>query len=106
MEALREITEKLSQYSSFPVQDSNRGPLEWESKALSQHRVALILIIIIIIIIIIVVIVVVGPPMWSSGGPSSIPGTTRKKVVGLEQGPLSLVRTTEELLERKVAAPV
>jgi hypothetical protein len=26
--------------------------------------------------------------------------------VGLEQGPLSLVSTTEELLERKVAAPV
>jgi hypothetical protein len=32
----------------------------------------------------------------------SIPGTTRKKkVVGLERGPLSLVSTTEELLERK-----
>jgi hypothetical protein len=28
------------------------------------------------------------------------------KVVGLEQGPLSLVSTTEELLDRKVAAPV
>jgi hypothetical protein len=41
-----------------------------------------------------------------SGGPSSIPGTTKKKVVGLERGPLSLVSTTEELLERKVAAPV
>jgi hypothetical protein len=27
-------------------------------------------------------------------------------VVGLERGPLSLVRITEELLERKVAAPV
>jgi hypothetical protein len=26
--------------------------------------------------------------------------------VGLERGPLSLVSTTEELLERKVAAPV
>jgi hypothetical protein len=36
-----------------------------------------------------------------SGGPGSIPGTTRKKVVGLERGPLSLVITTEELLERK-----
>jgi hypothetical protein len=34
-------------------------------------------------------------------------GTTRKKkVVGLERGPLSLVITTEELLDRKVAAPV
>jgi hypothetical protein len=30
----------------------------------------------------------------------------RKKVVGLERGPLSLVGTTEELLDRKVAAPV
>jgi hypothetical protein len=26
--------------------------------------------------------------------------------VGLERGPLSLVSTTEELLERKLAAPV
>jgi hypothetical protein len=29
-----------------------------------------------------------------------------KTVVGLERGPLSLVSTTEELLDRKVAAPV
>jgi hypothetical protein len=29
----------------------------------------------------------------------------KKTVVGLEQGPFSLVSTTEELLERKVAAP-
>jgi hypothetical protein len=43
---------------------------------------------------------------YRSGGPGSIPGTTRKKVVGVEQGPLSLVSTTEELLDRKVAAPV
>jgi hypothetical protein len=46
---------------------------------------------------------------YRSGGPSSIPGTTRnkkKRVVGLERGPLSLVSTTEELLDRKVAAPV
>jgi hypothetical protein len=34
------------------------------------------------------------------------PGTTKKKVVGLERGPLSLVSTIEELLDRKVAAPV
>jgi hypothetical protein len=40
------------------------------------------------------------------GGPGSILGTTIKKVVGLELGPLSLVSTTEELLDRKVAAPV
>jgi hypothetical protein len=43
---------------------------------------------------------------YRSGGPGSIPGTTRKKVVGLERGPLSLVSTTEELLYRKVEAPV
>jgi hypothetical protein len=54
---------------------------------------------------------------YRSGGPGSIPDTTRfsgkkkkdekkKTVVGLERGPLSLVGTTEELLERKVAAPV
>jgi hypothetical protein len=42
---------------------------------------------------------------YRSGGPGSIPGTTRKKVVGLERGSLSLVSTTEELLDRKVAAP-
>jgi hypothetical protein len=34
------------------------------------------------------------------------PGTTKKKIVGLERGPLSLVITTEELLDRKLAAPV
>jgi hypothetical protein len=44
---------------------------------------------------------------YRSGGPGSIPSTTKKKeVVGLERGPLSLVSTTEELLDRKVAAPV
>jgi hypothetical protein len=43
---------------------------------------------------------------YRSGGPGSIPGITRKKVVGLERGPLSLVSTTEEILDRKVAAPV
>jgi hypothetical protein len=43
---------------------------------------------------------------YRSGGPGSIPGTTKKKVMGLERGPLSLVSTTEELLDRKVAAPV
>jgi hypothetical protein len=53
---------------------------------------------------------------YRSGGPGSIPGTTLqdflgkkkkgKQVVGLERGPLSLVSTTEELLDRKVAAPV
>jgi hypothetical protein len=43
---------------------------------------------------------------YRSGGQGSIPGTTRKKVVGLERGPLSLVGTTEELFDRNVAAPV
>jgi hypothetical protein len=53
---------------------------------------------------------------YRSGGLGSIPGTTgfslkkkekeKKTVVGLERGPLSLVSTTEELLDRKVAAPV
>jgi hypothetical protein len=43
---------------------------------------------------------------YRSGGPGSIPGTTKIKVVALERGPLSLVSTTEELLDRKVAAPV
>jgi hypothetical protein len=45
---------------------------------------------------------------YRSGGPCSIPGTTRRKkrVVGLERGPLSLVNTIEELLDRKIVAPV
>jgi hypothetical protein len=43
---------------------------------------------------------------YRSEGPGSILSTTKKKVVGLERGPLSLVSTTEELLDRKVAAPV
>jgi hypothetical protein len=46
----------------------------------------------------------IGVVGYRSGGPGSIPGI--KKIVGLERGPLSLVSTIEELLERKVAAPV
>jgi hypothetical protein len=38
---------------------------------------------------------------YRSVGPGSVPGTTRKKVVGLERGPLRLVSTTEELLGKK-----
>jgi hypothetical protein len=34
------------------------------------------------------------------------PALPEKKVMGLERGPLSLVSTTEELLDRKVATPV
>jgi hypothetical protein len=69
--------------------------------------------VVIIIIIIITIIIdrlfglVVRVLGYRSGGPDSIPGTTKKKnVVGLERGPLSLVSATEELLDRKVAAPV
>jgi hypothetical protein len=55
-----------------------------------------------------------GPPLWSSCQSSWLqirrPGFDsrhyQKKVVGLERGSLSLVSTTEELLDRKVAAPV
>jgi hypothetical protein len=55
-----------------------------------------------------------GPPLWSSGQSSWLqirrPGFDsrhyQKKVVGLERGPLSLVSTNEDLLDRKVAAPV
>jgi hypothetical protein len=44
---------------------------------------------------------------YRSGDLGSIPGTTKKKrVVGLERDPLSLVSATEELLDRKVAASV
>jgi hypothetical protein len=44
---------------------------------------------------------------YRSGGPGSINGTTRKKkVVSLERGPLSLVSTTEELLDRKITVLV
>jgi hypothetical protein len=43
---------------------------------------------------------------YRSGGPGLILGTTKKKKMGLERGPLILVSMTEELLDRKVAAPV
>jgi hypothetical protein len=55
------------------------------------------------------------PPLWSSGQSSWLQirrsgfesrHYQKKKVVGLGRGPLSLVSTTEELLDRKVAAPV
>jgi hypothetical protein len=58
---------------------------------------------------------VLRPPLWSSGQSSWLqirrPGFDsrhyqKKNVVGLERGPLILVSTTEELLDRKVAAPV
>jgi hypothetical protein len=43
---------------------------------------------------------------YRSRGPGFDYRALQKKIVGLEQGPLSLVSTTEELLDRKVAAPV
>jgi hypothetical protein len=44
---------------------------------------------------------------YRSGGSGSIPALPgNKKVMGLERGPFSLVSTTEELLDREVAAPV
>jgi hypothetical protein len=56
------------------------------------------------------------PPLWSSGESSWLRIQRSRfysrhyqifwEVVGLERGPLSLVSTIEELLERKVAAPV
>jgi hypothetical protein len=56
------------------------------------------------------------PPLWSSGESSWLqvrrPGfdsrhyQKEKEVMGLERGTLSLVSITEELLDRKVAAPV
>jgi hypothetical protein len=49
---------------------------------------------------------VVSVPAYRSRGPGSIPSTTSKKVVGLERGPLILMSTTEEIFDRKVAAPV
>jgi hypothetical protein len=39
-------------------------------------------------------------------GPGFNSRALQKKLVGLERGPLSLVSTTEELLDRKVAALV
>jgi hypothetical protein len=54
-------------------------------------------------------------PLWSSGQSSWLQirrpvfdsqHYQKKKVVGLERGTLSLVSTNEELLDRKVAAPV
>jgi hypothetical protein len=46
------------------------------------------------------------PPLWSSGQSSWLQIQIFWEVVGLERGPLSLVKIIEELLERKVTAPV
>jgi hypothetical protein len=59
--------------------------------------------------------VLLRPLLWSSGQSSWLQirrpvfdsrHYQKKKVVCLERGPLSLVSTTEELLDRKVAASV
>jgi hypothetical protein len=52
-----------------------------------------------------------GGPVFDSQALQDFPEKKKKKkkgkqVVGLERGSLSLVSTTEELLDRKVAAPV
>jgi hypothetical protein len=52
-----------------------------------------------------------GGPGYDSQALQDFPTQKKKKkkgkqVVGLERGSLSLVSTTEELLDRKVAAPV
>jgi hypothetical protein len=51
---------------------------------------------------------VVRVPGYRSRGPEYDPRRYQifLEVVGLERRPLSLVRITEELLEKKVAAPV
>jgi hypothetical protein len=43
---------------------------------------------------------------YRSRGPGFDSRALQKKVVGLERGPLRLVSTTEELLDRKLAASV
>jgi hypothetical protein len=46
---------------------------------------------------------------WLATDPEArvrFPALQGKNVVGLKRGPLSLVSTTEELLDRKLAAPV
>jgi hypothetical protein len=73
-----------------------------------------IIIIIILLISLDIYRVYDGPPLWSSGQSSWLQIRRlrfdsrhyQKKVVGLERGPLSLVGTTEELLDRKVEDPV
>jgi hypothetical protein len=49
-----------------------------------------------------------GQSSWLQiqGSRIRFPALPEQKVMGLERGPLSLVSTTEELLDRKVAAPV
>jgi hypothetical protein len=60
----------------------------------------------------VVVIALVYNDLWSeflATDPEArvrFPALPEKKVMGLERGTLSLVSTAEELLDRKVAAPV
>jgi hypothetical protein len=55
---------------------------------------------------IIIIIIMVRVLDYRCRGPGFDSQALQKKVVDLERGPLSLVSTTEELLDRKVAAPV
>jgi hypothetical protein len=45
-------------------------------------------------------------PGYRPRGPGSIQYQTFREAVGLERGPLSLVSTTKELVDRKVAAAI
>jgi hypothetical protein len=47
-----------------------------------------------------------GPEAWVRFPAPPGKKKKKKKVVGLERGPLSLMSTPEELLDRRVAAPV
>jgi hypothetical protein len=69
----------------------------------------------IILYYIIYIYIFIGPSVWSSAqsfwlqiqrSRVRLPALPEKNVVSLERGPLGLVSTTEELLDRKVAAPV
>jgi hypothetical protein len=88
----------------FEIKESNIE--QWEKPQIKVRNISLVLVFIWIPIDCLcgLVVRVLG---YRSGDPGAIPGTTRKKkVVGLERGALSLVSTTKELLDRKVAALV
>jgi hypothetical protein len=61
-----------------------------------------------------IILYIFRPPLWSSGQISWLQIRRsgfnsrhyQRKVVGLDRGPLSFVSTTEELLDRKIEAPV
>jgi hypothetical protein len=65
----------------FRISDDNRGPLLWTGGSWVQIQRARVQF-------------------------AALPNFLRSRVVGLERGPLSLVSTTEELFNRKVAVSV